>query len=961
MCAKSSTSVTLWRIIINNCQSFVLLFCFLIPYIALKGQELNKQFTGELKHHMTAEEAKFRHLIGKNFITSPPPSGPVRNVAEFDRMQGVLIRYPFGISLDVIQEISEDTEVMTIVDDQSEEDYVLGLYVSGGVNTNNCSFIHAPTNSYWTRDYGPWYIFDGNGDPGIVDFPYNRPRPLDDEIPVEMAGYLGINLFGMDITTAGGNYMTDGQGISSSSELVWDENPSLTPTDIDQLVEDYLGIESYHVIPDPNNSYIDHIDCWGKFLDIDKVLIREVPPTHAQFDEIEATAAYYASQNSAYGQPYQVFRVYTPNDQPYTNSLIINEKVIVPIMGSSWDDDAIQVYQDAMPGYEIVGYTGSWESTDALHCRTKGIADIEMLYIDHIPLLGNQPDLVDYQIQAEITAHSGQAIYPDSVFIIYTINGGVYDTLLMSFLGGKTYSGILTNPGLGSEIAYYLYAADQSGRSETHPLIGEADPHIFYIGEPLYQNISVNPNSISVTLAAESSTTENFEIANLGGLGLNYTIAKEYLSVKAKAYCSSSGGGGDEFIANVTIGSINNTTIQTNYEDYTSLSTDVEVGLSYPITITNGDPNWPTDQCGIWVDWNQNENFGDDEPIIVSGSPGVGPYTATITPPVDALPGMARMRVQIIYNATPDPCTSFSYGEVEDYALLVSNNFTDWLTINPLAGLVTGQDSTNINLMINSTGMDEGNYQANVTITSNDPDQPELIIPVTLIVSGARYVDLKVYLEGAFAGTEMTTILNSNGMLPLYQPYNLSPWNYPGSENVITIPNANITDWVLIEFRDATDASLATSATVIEKQAAFLLKSGHIVGLNGASLLQLNNLPANQLFAIVYHRNHMEILSANPLSITGSTYSYDFTNSSLSAFGGASAHSEITTGIWGMTASDGNADGEVNIIDKYSVWLIQAGLQGYLPGDFNLNSEVENNDKNDFWIPNVNKTSIIPD
>lgn len=961
MSVKSSISIPLWRIIIKNSHPYVFLFILLFSITEIIGQEYNIPPDLELKHHMTAEEAKYKHLIGKDFIVTTPPVGPVRNVSEFDRMQGVLIRYPFGISYDVIKELADDINVVTVVEDQTEENYVLSQYVSAGVNTSNCDFLHAPTNSYWTRDYGPWYIFDGNDDPGIVDFPYNRPRPLDDEIPVEMANSLGINVFGMDITTAGGNYMTDGHGISSSSELVWEENPSLSEAEIDQLVNDYLGIGKYHVIPDPNNSYIDHIDCWGKFLDVDKVLIREVPATHAQYDEIEATAAYYASQTSAYGLPYQVFRVYTPNDQPYTNSLIINEKVIVPIMGSSWDDDAIQVYQDAMPGYEIVGYTGSWESTDALHCRAKGIADIGMLYIQHIPLLGNQPDLPDYQIQAEITAYSGLPIYPDSVFLIYKINGGEYDTLLMSYIGGKTYSGILSNPGLGSEIAYYLFAADQSGRSETHPLIGEPDPHVFYIGEPAYQNISINPNNINVTLPEESQTVENLYISNLGGLALNYSISKQYLTAQSKAYCSSQGGGSDEFIENVSIGSINNTSTQSNYTDYTSLSTDVEVGQSYSITITNGDPNWPTDQCGIWVDWNQNENFGDDEPIIVSGSPGVGPYTATITPPVDALPGMARMRVQIIYNATPDPCATFSYGEVEDYSLLVSNNFTDWLTINPLVGLVAGQDSTNINLTINSSGMDEGNYQAHVTITSNDPDQPELIIPVTLIVSGARYVDLTVFLEGAFFGTEMTTILNNTGLLPLTQPYNISPWNYSGSESVISIPNADITDWVLIEFRDATEAALATSQTIIEKQAAFLLNNGSIVGLDGASLLQLNNLPINELFAVICHRNHLGVMSANPLSINGNNYSYDFTSSPSSVFGGEDAHAEIAPGIWGMAASDGNADGTVNIIDKSDIWIMQVGLQGYLKGDYNLNTQIENSDKNDIWLPNVDKNSFIPD
>ena len=64
--------------------------------------------------------------------------------------------------------------------------------------------------------------------------------------------------------------------------------------------------------------------------------------------------------------------------QPYTNSIILNNKVLVPIENNSYDDDALASYAEALPGYEILGFTGSWESTDALHCRAKGIPDLEM-------------------------------------------------------------------------------------------------------------------------------------------------------------------------------------------------------------------------------------------------------------------------------------------------------------------------------------------------------------------------------------------------------------------------------------------------------------------------------------------------------------------------------------------------------------------------------------------------------
>ena len=47
-------------------------------------------------------------------------------------------------------------------------------------------------------------------------------------------------------------------------------------------------------------------------------------------------------------------------------------------MNSSWDDEAIDVYEDALPEHEIIPFTGSWQSTDALHCRIKGIPDLSL-------------------------------------------------------------------------------------------------------------------------------------------------------------------------------------------------------------------------------------------------------------------------------------------------------------------------------------------------------------------------------------------------------------------------------------------------------------------------------------------------------------------------------------------------------------------------------------------------------
>ena len=71
-------------------------------------------------------------------------------------------------------------------------------------------------------------------------------------------------------------------------------------------------------------------------------------------------------------------------------------------MNSSYDDDALAVYADALPGFEILGFTGSWESTDALHCRVKGIPDLEMLQIFHNPIDDQDEAQDSYKVDAII-------------------------------------------------------------------------------------------------------------------------------------------------------------------------------------------------------------------------------------------------------------------------------------------------------------------------------------------------------------------------------------------------------------------------------------------------------------------------------------------------------------------------------------------------------------------------------
>lgn len=232
-----------------------------------------------------------------------------------------------------------------------------------------------------------------------------------------------------------------------------------------------------------------------------------------------------------------------------------------------------------------------------------------------------------------------------------------------------------------------------------------------------------------------------------------------------------------------------------------------------------------------------------------------------------------------------------------------------------------------------------------------------------------RTLDITIFLEGPYNSSTNNMGLGINSILPLNQPFDNLPlsnpipdWYYTGIESVPAIPNPLIVDWVLLQLRDATSVATALPGTAISTQAAFLTSTGKIVGLDGVSFPTFTGSVINNLYAVVWTRNHLGVISANPLIDVGG-YTYNFSTGSGQAQGGVDAQKLIDSSpvIWGMRSGDANGTGVVAIGDKTNVWSLQAGESGYLESDYNYNGQVENVDKDDYWLPNLGKGSFIPE
>ncbi|MBI9067855.1 MAG: agmatine deiminase family protein, partial [Salinivirgaceae bacterium] len=210
-------------------KKILLIAIAFLLFTDIGAQQIKQTFKG--KTHMVSEDELLKlNTVGKDFIETDPPVGDIRNIAEFERTEGIIVTYHnadnsdyFGIPVDLIAEISENALVYTLVLNNMYKDQVIDIFESNNVLMANVVFVISDTDSYWSRDYSPWFIANDNT-VSIVNFPYNRPRPNDNDIPLTFGYQFGLDVYGMNLISTGGNYMTDGMGVAASCDLVYKEN-----------------------------------------------------------------------------------------------------------------------------------------------------------------------------------------------------------------------------------------------------------------------------------------------------------------------------------------------------------------------------------------------------------------------------------------------------------------------------------------------------------------------------------------------------------------------------------------------------------------------------------------------------------------------------------------------------------------------------------------------------------------
>ena len=461
--------------------------------------------------------------LESNYYTQ---SNTNRTAAEWEPAKGTLVAWPLALPHKLLVELAKDNHLYTLVENDSIKKEAQQWYGKWGIEASQNTFVYVPRgiDFWWTRDWGPSAIFTPDGKMKLADANclYVPPRAkwgctdslyslfsdkqhealeseIDDNTIVPLAKGLNLEVLNLSFINIGGNFMTDGLGTAFSTCILTSENKfyNIPEAQYFKLNKELQGIKSYHIVSNFEKMGIQHIDCFMKLLDEERILVAEPPVDHELYPVYENIVQNELKKlKTVYGRPYEILRLKTDRYEAeklaaYTNSIIVNKTIYVPLFQIKADNIALQTWRKAMPGYTVKGFEFAlkdepflapgmqeqyssgygWKGGDALHCRTRAVWDNEMLFISVKRLSSKLAINAPLTVYATIIDYSKKGLVPNSSTLYWRIKGERnWKTESLKSADNDTHF-YTTIPAKAPHkiIEYYFSAASKSGNKETMP------------------------------------------------------------------------------------------------------------------------------------------------------------------------------------------------------------------------------------------------------------------------------------------------------------------------------------------------------------------------------------------------------------------------------------------------------------------------------------------------------------
>lgn len=454
-----------------------------------------------IPHYLTnAEKEVLPNYNFGNATRTPPPTGPIRTMAEWEEVEYLVITWQPNFPNILRQIVAAAVQECKVIITTQNGTTVANYLSSNGVDLTNVTFLDEDWDTIWIRDYAGNTIYsDDVGERALVDWIYNRPRPKDDVMPLAHASTTGLPIYVTDsgtndLVNTGGNFMSDGLGNAFASELILEENEpgnpyGVTPkteAEIDQIMTDYMGIDSYIKMPILPYDGIHHIDMHMKLLDEETLLVSKYPEGVADGPQIEANIDYVLSTfQSPFGTPYDVKWIDAPPStsgnhpdnggfyRTFTNATFINETILIPTYRAEVDDPALAQWEEMMPGYTIVGIDVDNNGENlisqlgAIHCITHTIGVANPLWIVHQKIDEAEANTV-VPVEAQIKHNSGIA---NATVFWKEQSSTTWTETPMTAAGSDLWTTNITIPNTEENIEYYIAAQANSGKTQVRPIV----------------------------------------------------------------------------------------------------------------------------------------------------------------------------------------------------------------------------------------------------------------------------------------------------------------------------------------------------------------------------------------------------------------------------------------------------------------------------------------------------------
>ncbi|MBN2828790.1 MAG: choice-of-anchor D domain-containing protein, partial [Candidatus Cloacimonetes bacterium] len=274
-------------------------------------------------------------------------------------------------------------------------------------------------------------------------------------------------------------------------------------------------------------------------------------------------------------------------------------------------------------------------------------------------------------------------------------------------------------------------------------------------------DIAIDPSSFTFSVGTDATSTQNLTISNTGGQALSYTIAPEASSGVLLDENFDTGLPGDwqivdagtstdtwQNIANYGgTNSIDGTSFMFVDSDAAGSGVTVDEQLITPTVSCSG-------VQALYLDFDHFFQFYSSggaekaevdvwdgstwQNVLSMTSANVGSWTTPDHQNIEITDyANSELRVRFhYYDADYD-----WFWAVDNVTITATGGSGSWLSLNgtdSVSGTIPASSINVVAFNVDTTGMTEGVYAKNVILTSNDPDENSLIIPVSLTVTGAE-------------------------------------------------------------------------------------------------------------------------------------------------------------------------------------------------------------------------------